>query len=128
MILFFVVGHRNRRTSSHDPIACCPGHPFPLAFTLTLLPLMGQVRPDDGPRRLSTVPGAQPQSTTGGGQVSSAKRAPRNRFVWLGPTRRRVVGLGPGEATTIPLKVRYIFSMVTLNPAQGSAWRMRAFL
>lgn len=73
-----------------------------------------QVRSDDGPRRLSTVPGAPPPSSTsapgggggGGSQGSSSKRPPRNRFVWLGPTRRRVVGLGPGEATTIPLKVR----------------------
>lgn len=66
-----------------------------------------QVRSDDGPRRLSTVPGGGPPSSVSGagGQGSSAKRPPRNRFVWLGPTRRRVVGLGPGEATTIPLKV-----------------------
>ncbi|CAN0295986.1 unnamed protein product, partial [Laminaria digitata] len=63
-----------------------------------------EVRSDDGPRRLSTVPGAPPSS-------SSGKRIPRNRFVWLGPTRRRVVGLGPGEATTIPLKVLFMLFM-----------------
>ncbi|CBJ30639.1 conserved unknown protein [Ectocarpus siliculosus] len=68
-----------------------------------------EVRADDGPRRLSTVPGAPPpQASGGGGQGTSNKRPPRNRFVWLGPTRRRVVGLGPGEATTIPLKVRFL--------------------
>ncbi|CAM9817207.1 unnamed protein product [Ectocarpus fasciculatus] len=68
-----------------------------------------EVRADDGPRRLSTVPGAPPPPASGGGgQGSSNKRPPRNRFVWLGPTRRRVVGLGPGEATTIPLKVRFL--------------------
>eukprot|EP00752_Nemacystus_decipiens_P016769 g15006.t1 len=74
-----------------------------------------EVRSDDGPRRLSTVPGAPPLAAGGGGGggggsqgSSSAKRPPRNRFVWLGPTRRRVVGLGPGEATTIPLKVRFL--------------------
>lgn len=64
-----------------------------------------QVRADDGPRRLSSVPGSQSQGSGGGGPA--AKRTPRNRFVWLGATRRRIVGLGPGEATTIPLKVRY---------------------
>lgn len=90
----------------------CPVIFLPAPINLLVRPIKydanaRQVRSDDGPRRLSTVPGAPPPSASGGGgQGSSAKRPPRNRFVWLGPTRRRVVGLGPGEATTIPLKVR----------------------
>ncbi|CAN0449346.1 unnamed protein product, partial [Discosporangium mesarthrocarpum] len=82
-----------------------------------------EVRPDDGPRRVahSDLGGALTSERRGAGGVGnrrgsssggstggqSLSRRSRHRFMWLGPTRRRVEGLGPGEVSTIPLKVRF---------------------